>query len=77
MVNLDLAVARIRNRAIQLPAHKRAAYVGENIAHQQRQHDKFVNGRAPADWSSAQSIELIRRLVDLQLKLRESELEAA
>lgn len=71
MANLDLAVARIRNRAIQMPAHKRAAYVAENIRRQQENAQRFVMARKPpAGWSVAAHEQLLHGLVALEAEFR-------
>lgn len=77
-MNLDLAVARIRNHIVHnFPPAERAEEAGKNVAKQQKQLEKFTHGRAPAGWSAWEHVDFIGRLIDLQTQFRECELEAA
>lgn len=77
MANIDLAVARIRNQALRHPFGQRAAYIADNIRHQQDTIRKFTTGRAPAGWSLSASEELLHRLVVEEAKFADAERAAA
>lgn len=77
MVNIDLAVARIRNQAARRPFGERARYIADNIRHQQDTIRKFTTGRAPAGWSLSQSEDLLHRLVEMEAKFAAAERAAA